>query len=104
MINYKWSILEVFVNKEIITKVKFLLKANDGENIVETEGYHTFFTGTVYKTYAETKEEDLIRWLDKDTTQEDVNIIKLNLENQLKALKTTQKVEFPWEANTFTIG
>ena len=50
------------------------------------------------------KEEDLTRWLEQDTTQDDVNIIKLNLEKQLEALKTSQKVAFPWENDTFTIG
>ena len=28
---------------------------------------------------------------------------KLNLENQLQALKNSKKTEFPWLANTFTI-
>lgn len=103
MINFKWSVLEVFGDKTI-EKVRFLLSANDDENTVETEGYHQFSDGVVYKTYEETKEEDLIRWLDKDTTQDDVNIIKLNLEKQLEALKTSKKVAFPWEIDTFTIG
>jgi hypothetical protein len=103
MIDYKWSILEVF-GGQTITKVRYLLKAQDEQNTVETEGEHTFLEGTVYKPFAEIKEENLIAWLDKDTTQDDVNIIKLNLENQLEALKTSKKLAFPWEADTFTIG
>lgn len=102
MITYKWSILELF-GDDPISKVRFLLKAKDDENTVETEGYHEFSEGVVAKDYADTKEEDLIRWLDQDTTQDDVNIIKSNLENQLKALKSSQKVQLPWEANTFTV-
>lgn len=104
MITYKWSVLEVFAEGENLTKVRFLLKADDGENTVETEGYHQFSDGVVYKTFSEIKEENLIAWLDKDTTKDDVNIIKLNLEKQLEALKTSKKVAFPWEADTFTIG
>lgn len=103
MINYKWTILETFGNDQIINEVRFLLNASDDVNFVETEGYHKFSEGLVYKSYKETKEEDLIRWLDKDTTQDDSNIIKLNLEKQLESLKNSQKVELPWVANTFTI-
>ena len=103
MTTYKWSILEVF-GDQTITKVRYLLKAQDESNIVETEGYHSYFEGSVCKPFDEIKEEDLIRWLDQDTTKDEVNIIKLNLEKQLEALKTSKKIEFPWEANTFTIG
>ena len=103
MINYQWSILETFGN-ETITKVRYLLKAQNESNTVETEGYHTYFEGSVCKPLSEIKEENLIAWIEKDTTQNDINIIKLNLENQLEALKTSKKIAFPWEAETFTIG
>ena len=102
MIDFKWSILEVFGN-QTITKVRYLLKAQDESNTVETEGYHQFFEGSVCKPFDEIKEEDLIRWLDQDTTKDEINIIKLNLEKQLESLKSSDKAEFPWLANTFTI-
>ena len=103
MVVYTWSILEVF-GDQTIAKVRYLLKAQDESNTVETEGYHSYFEGSVCKPFNEIKEEDLIRWLDQDTTQDEINIIKLNLEKQLEALKTSKKIEFPWENNTFTIG
>lgn len=102
MITYKWSILEIF-GDQTITKVRYLLKAQDEQNTVETEGYHEFCEGIVYKPIAETKEEDLIRWLEQDTTKNEVNIIKLNLEKQLESLKSSDKADFPWLANTFII-
>ena len=102
MIIYKWSILEVYGN-QTISKVRFLLKAQDEENIVETEGYHSYLEGSVNKAFADIKEEDLIRWLDQDTTKDEVNIIKLNLEKQLESLKSSEKANFPWLADTFTI-
>jgi hypothetical protein len=103
MTTYKWSILEVF-GDQTITKVRYLLKAQDEANTIETEGYHEFSEGLVSKSLSETKESDLIGWLESDTIQGDVNAIKLNLENQLEALKTSKKVAFPWETDTFTIG
>lgn len=103
MITYKWAVLELYADQEKVEKVRYLLKAQDEQNTIETEGYHQFSEGVVYKPFAETKEEDLIRWLDQDTTKDDVNAIKSNLEKQLEALKNSKKVEFPWETNTFTV-
>jgi hypothetical protein len=102
MITYKWSILEIF-GDQTIAKVRYLLKAQDEQNTVETEGYHEFTEGMVCKPLSEIKESDLIGWLESDTIQNDVNAIKLNLENQLEALKTSKKIDFPWENNTFTV-
>ena len=103
MINYQWTILEIFGDQSI-AKVRYLLKAQDEKNTVETEGEHTFLEGTINKSVSEIKEQDLISALIQDTTQDEVNLIKLNLENQLEALKTIKKIELPWETDTFTIG
>jgi len=103
MINYEWSILKVFSENEKITEVQFLLKAQNETNTVETQGYHSFSEGTIVKPYSEIKEEDLIRWLEQDTTKDNVNIIKLNLDKQLEALNNSKKSEFPWLVDTFTI-
>jgi DNA replication protein DnaD len=100
--NFEWSILETF-GDETITKVRYLLKAKDEANTVETEGEHTFLEGSVCKPLSEIKEEDLTRWLEQDTTKDEINIIKLNLEKQLESLKNSDKADFPWLANTFTI-
>jgi hypothetical protein len=102
MITYKWSILEIF-GDQTIAKVRYLLKAQDEQNIVETEGYHEFSEGMVCKPFDEIKEEDLIRWVEQDTTKDETNPIKSNLEKQLESLKNSKKVDFPWEINTFTV-
>lgn len=103
MINFEWKITQVLSKDEILKQVKYELKAIEGEYIVVTEGYHSFSEGVVYKPFAEIKEEDLIRWLEQDTSKDEVNIIKLNLEKQLESLKSSEKADFPWLANTFTI-
>jgi hypothetical protein len=102
MITYTWSILEIF-GDQTIAKVRYLLKAQDETNTVKTEGYHEYSEGLVNKPLSEIQEQDLIGWLVSDTTQDGVNLIKLNLENQLKSLQTNQKIDFPWENNTFTV-
>jgi hypothetical protein len=102
MIQFNWSILEVY-GENTVSKVRYLLKAQNESNIVETEGYHDFSEGLVCKPLSEIKESDLIGWLESDTIQGDGNPIKLNLENQLESLKTSKTMDFPWLANTFTI-
>jgi hypothetical protein len=103
MITYTWSILEVF-GDQTIAKVRYLLKAQNETNFVETEGYHEYSEGLVCKPLSEIKESDLVGWLESDTIKDGVNAIKLNLKNQLKTLNTSNKMAFPWEAETFTIG
>ncbi len=100
---FNWTILEVY-GKETVSKVRYTLTAQDAENTVVTEGYHEYSEGLVIKPLTEIKESDLIGWLESDTIKDGVNTIKLNLENQLKTLKTSNKIGFPWEAETFTIG
>jgi hypothetical protein len=100
MINFTWKIFEIFDEAK---SVRYLLTAFDGQNFVNTEGNHVFSNGLINKNFAEIKESDLIGWLESDTTKDDVNALKLNLEKQLKALETAKKVDFPWLANTFTV-
>ena len=101
--NYQWKILEIFANGNELISVKYLLSVTDNTNIVETEGNHTFLQGTVKKPLDQIVESDIIQWLEKDTTVDDVNPIKLATENQLKSLKISEKVVFPWLSDTFTI-
>jgi len=100
---FTWKILELFANENQLVAVRYLLSGTDGINIVESEGKHNFETGTVNKSLADIVESDLIQWVEKDTTKDDVNPIKLVVENQLKAIETAKKVDFPWLANTFTV-
>jgi len=100
---YTWTILELFAKDSQLIAVRYLLSGNDGINVVDSEGNHEFYTGTANKPLDIIVEQDIIQWIEKDITQNDVNPIKLAIENQLKSLETTQKVDFPWLAGTFTI-
>ena len=100
---FTWKFLELFSNGEQLISVRYLLSGTDGTNFVESEGRHDFAQNTVNKTLAEIVESDIVQWIEKDTTQDDVNTIKLAIENQLKSLETSKKVDFPWLINTFTI-
>lgn len=109
MISYKWNFLELFASENQLISVRYLLSADDGQNIAESEGSLIFKPETANKSLADIVESDLVQWAEKDTTVDDVNLIKSNLEDQLKNLAIKQtlavsKVDFPWLAGTFTIG
>jgi hypothetical protein len=100
---FTWTILELFSNNDKLIAVRYLLSGTDKKVTVSSEGRHEFKDGTVNKSLSEIVESDIIQWIEKDTTNEGVNPIKLAVENQLKNLETSQKVDFPWLAGTFTI-
>ena len=64
---------------------------------------HIFQDKTVNKALVDVVESDLVQWIEKDTTIDDVNLIKLAIENQINALNSVKKVDFPWLVNTFTV-
>ena len=96
---FNWKILSI---SEACKSVHYSLIATDGVNTVETQGNHIFADGTVNIEFDKIKEHNIIEWLEKDTTKDDVNAIKLNLKNQLKTLVSNKKIDFPWLADTFT--
>ena len=100
---FTWKPLELFVSENQLISVRYSIVATDDKYTVESEGNHTFLPGTVNKNLSEIVESDIVQWLEKDTTQNDVNLIKLAIENQLKAIENAKKVDFPWLANTFTV-
>jgi hypothetical protein len=100
---FTWKILELFANDNKLVAVRYLLSGTEGKITVQSEGKHNFSDGIANKNLNEIVESDILQWLEKDTTQDDVNAIKLAVENQLKNLQTSEKVDFPWLAGTFTI-
>lgn len=100
---FTWKILDLYATDNKLTSIRYLLSGTDGKVTVNSEGRHEFSNGIVNKTLSETTEANIIEWLEKDTTQDDVNPIKLAIQNQLKSLETSEKVDFPWLAGTFTM-
>lgn len=100
---FTWKILELFANNDELVAVRYLLSGTDGTYTVSSEGKHDFAKGTVNKKLDQIVESDIVQWLEKDTTKNELNPIKLNIENQLEVLENAKKVDFPWLAGTFTI-
>lgn len=100
---FTWNFLELFANDNKLISVHYLLTGTDGKLTVESEGIHIFQDKTVNKALVDVVESDLVQWIEKDTTIDDVNLIKLAIENQINALNSVKKVDFPWLVNTFTV-
>lgn len=103
MIIYKWDFLELFANADKLISVRYKLSGKDKDIIVESEGNHVFSEGTANKALSEIVESDIFQWIEKDTTVDGINPIKLAIEEQIKKIESNQKVDFPWLAGTFTI-
>ena len=100
---FTWKILDLYANEDKLISVHYSLTGSDGTNTVETQGNHTFSDKIANKPLSQIVEKDILIWLEQDTTQDDINPIKLAVENQLNAIKNVEKVDFPWLAGTFTI-
>ena len=103
MNNFTWSFLQLFANGDELKSVEYLIQGTDGQITIESKGNHEFSPGIVNKPLSEIVETDLIQWIEKDTTHDEVNLIKLAIENQINSFENTKKVDFPWLAGTFTI-
>lgn len=99
MISYKWKVLDFFGDDKVITEVKYFIVAKDEVNSVESEGYWTFTEPL--KTFPEMLEIDVENYLDSDSMQNGVNLIKSGLEQQLLNLGKLTVAKKPWEKPTF---
>ena len=99
---YKWKILEVFANDELITGAKYHVTATDGYISVESEGNYYFNEPTAKTPFFEVTEEMIAGWIEKEAVFDGENHIKLGLEKQINALKENKTVVLPWLSNTYT--
>ena len=96
----KWQILEIHVDDELITHVRYFAWIEKDGKRVETEGHWYFNEPSLTVPLADVTEDMLLQWLVKDTTKDGLNPIKSRLEEQLKAQK--QPVPAPWMPQTYT--
>jgi hypothetical protein len=102
MTTFNWKILEISADGELITHAKYHVTAVDeSDNKVETEGNWTFSDKIVKKSFNEITESDVAEWIENETTQDDVNLIKSRLEEQLATLRGNGVVVAPWLPQKF---
>jgi hypothetical protein len=103
MTTFAWKILEISAEDDLITHAKYhvLAEADTGEK-VETEGNCWFSDKILKKPFGEVTEADVASWIENETTQNGVNLIKSRLEEQLAVLKDNRVVVAPWLPQIFT--
>ena len=102
MTTFDWKILEISADGDLITHAKYhvLAEADTGEK-VETEGNCWFSDKILKKPFGEVTEADVASWVENETTQNGVNLIKSRLEEQLASLKENGVVVPPWLPQKF---
>lgn len=99
---FTWKILEISAEDDVITHAKYHATAQDGEFVVETEGNWWFSDKIAKKPFAEVTEEDVISWIEQETTQSGTSLIKSRLVEQLATLQNQKKIVAPWLPQVFT--
>jgi len=103
MTTFDWKILEISAKNDLITHAKYhvLAEADTGEK-VETEGNWWFSNKILNKPFDEVTEADVASWIENETTQNGINLIKSRLEEQLASLQGNRVVVAPWLPQIFT--
>jgi len=93
-----WQILEIHVNGELITHVRYKVDFQG----VESEGYYYFDEPKLTTPLADLTEEQISSWVRNATMKDGVNAIELRITEQLNANKT-RHVPAPWMPQIFTL-
>jgi hypothetical protein len=90
-VDYKWKILDIYAESEIITKAKYFCSLSG----IETEGYCTFNEPKLKTPFLEITEEMVIEWVKSQLG----DIVEKRLAEQLNDSKS---VVAPWLPQVFT--
>jgi hypothetical protein len=99
-----WKITDVISKDGVIESVKYYIKAEDGENCVETEGYWHFDCPTAKVPFEEVTEQLIVKWVEEDAQKDGKCHITERLLEQLEELKKIKHTSPPWMPQTFSIG
>ena len=102
-IMYTWKINKISADGELITHAFYEVSAFDGEFKVNLSGNHWFSDKILKKPFVEITQQDIINWIEQETTVNGENTIKIDLQKQLDAMKNDQSTALPWLPKTFKI-
>lgn len=100
---FKWKITDIDAADGLIKQAKYHVTADDGDNVVETEGFWSFGDPVLAVPFEKVTEELVASWIQKESFQYGKNIIESCLTEQLEALKAP-KVLAPWVPQVFSLG
>jgi len=99
--NFKWQILEISADNDLITHAKYKVIATEDDISVETEGNWWFVNPVIKIPFLEVTEEVVASWIEQETMQDGLNLIKSRLEEQLNSIKNSKTVVAPWLPQVF---
>ena len=100
---YTWKITKVSADGELITHAHYEVVANDGEFTAKVAGNHWFSDKILKKPFNQVTETDIAEWIEQETTINNENLIKLDLQKQIDAQKNDQSTALPWLPQTFKL-
>lgn len=95
-----WKITDITVENNVLIAAHYFVSLSDGQNTVETQGEWTFSEIRNKVPFNELEERFIVQWIEEEASKDGSNIIKSNLEQQLKALNS-EKSSLPWVKPTF---
>jgi len=96
----EWKITDLSIENDALIAAHYFASLSDGQNTVETQGEWTFSEIRNKVPFNELEERYIIQWIEEEASKDGSNIIKSNLEQQLKALNS-EKSSLPWVKPTF---
>ena len=96
----KWKITDITVENDALIAAHYFVSLSDDQNTVETQGEWIFLEPRNKVPFNELEERFIVQWIEEEASKDGSNIIKSNLEQQLKALNS-DKSSLPWVKPTF---
>jgi len=97
-----WKILDIEADGELITKAKYFVTLKSADTEISSEGNWIFSDKIVKTPFVEVTEEMVASWIENESIQDGVSVIKSALERQLDYLNAQNSVVPPWQPQVYT--
>ena len=99
--NMTWKILGIKADGDLITQAKYLVRAQDQDAIVESEGNWFFREPKLTVAFDKVTEDNIVAWIKAETTVDGKNMIETRLAEQMANLEQQDR-PLPWAPQVFT--
>jgi hypothetical protein len=99
--NMTWRILGIKADGDLITQAKYLVRAQDQDAIVESEGNWFFREPKLTVAFDKVTEDNIVAWIKTETTVDGKNMIETRLAEQMANLEQQDR-PLPWAPQVFT--
>jgi len=105
MIDFKWQILELSKEDNLIIHAKYLVTIiQDGVSLLSTEGNHWFSNKIVNIPFNQVTEQNVVEWIKNECIVDNQCHIESNLFKQFQNTTVDFTTQLPWKPKTFKLG